>query len=182
MSRKFFYTFRMAIKHVRPRQFSCISCRCAHHSMRHISTPFWACRHQTLQCSRRNICPRRLQPLRQSLGVGARLLAVELLLDNSPQVLQQIRVRRSPWSHRLLPERWQIVCTIPWSLFLGVSDRPILHENGRRHLGLHFPVQNVAIHRRSANHRGQSFCQNVADMVVCVDTLLLLHSCSSVSP
>ena len=38
VSQKFFYTFRMPTKHSRDRQFSCIACRCVHHTMQHILT------------------------------------------------------------------------------------------------------------------------------------------------
>ena len=65
--------------------------------------------------------------------------------------------------------------------FLGVCSRPILHRNGRRHLGRHFPFQNAAIHRRVARRRGRVFvtisltCWSVLTVCFCRFT------CSSVS-
>ena len=181
MSRKFVYTFRMPIKHSRDHQFACIACRCAHHKMQHILTSVSGrdARHQTLQRSRRYICPRRLQPLRQLLDVGAQLLVAELLLENFPQVLQHIQVRRAPLSHLLLPQCWQNVSAPFLGLLGGLCGSPILHEIGLFGAIFLFSIVPFLDKRRSAGSVCQfsqcrlSVCQDLVDMIIIDESLSL---------
>ena len=81
---------------------------------------------------------------------GARLAAVEFLLEDSPQVLQRVQVWGVARTHLHLPESWQIRFAPLLRLFRRVCRRPVLHEDGRQHVRYHFSLQNGARARGTA--------------------------------